>query len=537
MKASDLFIKCLENEGVEYIYGVPGEENLDMLESIRNSKIKLILTRNEQTAVFMAATYGRLTGKTGVAIATLGPGATNMLTGVAYAQLGGMPVIVITGQKPIKKSKQGQFQIIDVVSMMKPVTKLSTSIVNGSRIPSTIRNAFKLAEAERPGAVAIELPEDIAEEMVEDTFVPLEVEKIRRPVIDEKMLEILKNKIEKAKCPIILVGAGANRKRISKYLEKFITKNNIPFFSSQMGKGVVDERLEQYLGTAALTEKDYIHDAIKKADLILSVGYDVIEKPTNILGPNGTETIHINFYPATIDDVYFPKLEVVGDIGNIFWQLDEIDLDNKNWDFSEIYKINTENKKKIEANLDLEKDSDTMFPRKLANNLREVLKSDDILALDNGLYKVWLARNYPAYETNTILLDNALATMGAGLASAMSAKILNPNKNVVCVTGDGGLVMNLGDLETAVRLNLDITIVVLNNSAYGMIKWKQKNAGFGDFGLDFGNPDFVKLALSFGAKGYKVENKSDFKGILEKTLSEKGIKIIDLAFDYPEKIS
>lgn len=537
MKASDLLIKCLENEQVEYIYWVPWEENLDMLESIKNSNIKLILTRNEQTAVFMAATYGRLTWKAWVAMATLWPGATNMLTWVAYADLWWMPVIVITWQKPIKKSKQWQFQIIDVVSMMKPVTKLSTSIVSGSRIPTIIRNAFKTAEAERPGAVAIELPEDIAAEEVENTFIPLEVEKIRRPVIDEKMLEILKNKLENAKSPIILIWAWANRKRISKYLEKFITKYNVPFFSSQMWKWVVDESLEQYLGTAALTEKDYIHDAIAKADLILSVWYDVVEKPTNILGPNWTETIHINFYGAKVDDVYYPKLEVIWDIWNTFWQLDELDLDTKNWDFSEIYEINNENKKKIEANLELEKDFETMFPRKLAIDLRESLAKDDILALDNWLYKVWLARNYKAYSPNTILLDNALATMWAGLSSAMSAKMLNPNSNVVCVTWDGWLVMNLWDLETAVRLKLDLTIVVLNNSAYGMIKWKQKNAWFSDFGLDFWNPDFVKMAESFWAKWYKVKNKNDFKWVLEKTLNEKWVKIIDLDFDYPEKIS
>ncbi len=536
MKASDLFVKSLENEWVEYIFWVPWEENLDLLESIRQSdNIKLILTRNEQTAVFMAANYGRFTGKTWVALATLWPWATNMVTWVAYAQLWWMPVLLITGQKPIRKSKQGQFQIIDVVAMMKPITKSSHTIVSGSRIPSQIRNAFKVAESEKPWAVHLELPEDIASEWVQEWFSPLNIEKIRRPIVDDKTIEILKQKLEKAKSPVILVWAWANRKRITKYLTKFIQDNNIPFFCSQMWKWVVDERISQYLWTAALTENDYIHDAIKKSDLILSIGYDVVEKPTSIIGINGVDTIHINFYHAVIDDVYFPWLEVVWDIANILWQLTEIKLDNNHWDFSEIYSINESNKKKIEENLSLETEN-IMFPRKLSNDLREVLWDEDILALDNWLYKVWLARNYPAYAPNTILLDNALATMWAWLSTAMSAKMINPDKNVVCVTGDGWLVMNLWDLETAVRLNLDITIVVLNNSSYGMIKWKQEWAWFGDYWLDFGNPDFIKLAESFWAKWYSVVDKKDFKKVLEKTLSEKGIKIIDLAFDYPLNI-
>lgn len=533
MKASDLFIKSLETEWVEYIYWVPGEENLDMLESIRNSNIKLILTRNEQTAVFMAATYGRTTGKTGVAIATLWPWATNMVTWVAYAQLWGMPVLIITGQKPIKKSKQGQFQIIDVVSMMKPITKSAKTIISWAAIPAMVRNAFKLAEAEKPGAVHLELPEDIAAEEVEEEYTPIEAIKIRRPIIDDKSIEILKVELEKAKSPIILIWSGANRKRITKYLTKFIEKNNIPFFCSQMWKWVVDERLDQYLWTAALTENDYVHDAIHKSDLILLIWYDVVEKPTSIIWKDGIETIHINFSDAILDNVYLPSLEIVWDIANIARELTKIDFSKSSWDFSEIYKINKENKEKISENLLLEDATNIMFPRKLSLDLRETLGENDILTLDNWLYKVWIARNYPAYKPNTLLLDNALATMWAWLPSAMAAKMINPEENVVCVTWDGWLVMNLWDLETAVRLNLDITIVILNNSSYWMIKWKQKWAWFGDYGLDFGNPDFIKLAESFWAKWYSVNDKKDFKATLEKTLKEKWIKIIDLAFDYP----
>jgi len=535
MKASDLFVKILEQNWVDTIYGVPGEENLDLLDSIGHSSIKLILTRNEQTAVFMAATYGRLTGKTGVALATLGPGATNMMTGVAYAQLGWMPVIVITGQKPQNHSKQGAFQIIDVVAMMKPVTKFATSIVSGERIPYILENAFRIAEDEKPGVVHLELAEDIAAEEVPEKYslTDLETRKIRRPVPDYKAIPELISELEKAKAPVILIGSGANRKRITTYLTKFIEKYNIPYFTSQMGKWVVSWRQENYLGTAALTSGDYIHDAIAESDLILSVWYDNAEKPTDILWINGKSVININFVKSNFDYVYSPYLDIIWDIWNTFWQLCESKIDSSAWDFKKIYEINEINQKKIRENISLENDIPYMMPRRLAKELRESLADDDILTLDNGLYKVWLARNYPARKPNTILLDNALATMGAWYASAMEAKRLHPDKKVVCVTWDGWLVMNLWDLETAVRMKLDLVIVILNNSSYGMIKWKQQGWWFDDYGLDFGEMDFIKLAESFGATGYKVEKKEDFKDILQSAMKKSWVQIIDLDFDYP----
>lgn len=536
MKASDLLVKCLENEGVEYIYGVPGEENLDFLESLKHSSIELVVTRNEQTAVFMAATYGRLTGKAGVALATLWPGATNMVTGIAHAQLGGMPVIVITGQKPIKKSKQGRFQIIDVVGMMKPITKWSTTVPSANRIPSIVRQAFKLAEDEKPGAVHIELAEDIAaEEAMQTTIFPCE--KIRRPQIDEKMLSILVDRIRQAKTPMILVWSGANRKRITKYLTKFIEKTNIPFFTSQMGKGVVSEALPQYMWTAALTAKDYIHSIIDMADLLIVVGYDIVEKPTNYRHNHpDRQVIHINFTPADVDDIYMPQLEVVGDIGNTLWQLYESDLDRSMWDFSTVYDAVASMKQAIQSNISLEDVVDVLMPRKMIADLRSILWPEDVLALDNGFYKVWVARNYPAYAPNTVLLDNALATMGAGYSVGMTAKMLNPDKKVVCLVGDGWLMMNLGDIETAVRLWLDLVIVVLNDSAYGMIKWKQKDMWFADYGLDLGNPDFIKLAESFGAHGLRVEKKDDFVPVMQKALANTGVTIVEVLFQYPQKV-
>ncbi len=534
MKASDIFVKTLENHWVKTIYWVPGEENLDFVESLRDSSIELIITRNEQTAVFMAATEGRLTGKIGVALATLWPGATNMVTWVAYAQLGGMPIMVITGQKPIKKSKQGLFQVIDTVGMMKPITKYAQTVVSGYRIPYMVNSAIKIAEEEKPGAVHIELPEDIAAEEVD--FKESDIVGIpysRRPEIDEKMRKLFIEKLESAKRPVLLIGSGANRKRITKYLTKFIEKYSFPYFTSQMGKWVVEGKSEYNLWTAALTENDYIHKAVELSDLIIAVGYDSVEKPTQVIANGQTEVVHVNFTPSSMDSVYSPSLEVVWDIWNTFWRLAEDTIDSSNWDFSEIYKKREESIIAIRENAKLEEGFDYMMPRKLSSDLRESLADDDILSLDNGLYKVWIARNYPARKPNTLLLDNALATMWAGYSAAIIAKRLNPDKKVVCVTGDGWLVMNLWDLETIVRLGLDIVIVVLNNSNYWMIKWKQAWAGFDDFGLDFGNPNFVQLAESFGWTGLKIEHKKDFKPCLDKALNTKWLVIIDLLFEYP----
>lgn len=539
MKASDLFIHILEQKWVKVIYWVPWEENLDLIDSLRKSwKIKLILTRNEQTAVFMAATYWRLTWEVWVAIATLWPWATNMVTWVAFAQLGWFPVMVITWQKPIKKSKQWQFQIIDVVSMMKPITKYATTIISWNKIPHILHNAFKIATSERPWAVAVELPEDIAWEFVENPELIISNEKVRRPIIDEKSILILKEELQKAKSPIILIWAWANRKRITKYLTEFIVKYNIPFFTSQMWKWVVSEDLKEYLWTAALTSWDYIHNAIKESDLILSVWYDPIEKPTHLILEWWTKNIHINFYESNIDTVYNPYIEIIWDIWNTFWQLCETDIDNSNWDFEKIFKIKQKNIKLLQENLENEDMwNNIIWPRQLVNDVRSILQKDDIVALDNWLYKIWFARNYITYFPNTLLLDNALATMWAWVASWMEAKRINPLKNVVVITWDWWLVMNLWDLETVVRLKLDLTIIVLNNWSYWMIKWKQTGANMPEWGLDFWNPDFVKLAESFGWIWYKVENKNDFKKTLQKANDEKWLKIIDLKFEYPNEIN
>ena len=314
-KASDLFIKTLEEEGVEYIFGIPGEENLDFLDSLsRSEKIKLILTRHEQAAGFMAATYGRFTGKAGVCLSTLGPGATNFVTSAAYAQLGGMPMMMITGQKPVKKSKQGRFQILDVVDMMGPITKYTHQIVASDNIPSKTREAFRLAEDEKPGAVHLELPEDIADEQTDEQ--PMIPRPARRAIAEEKAIRSAVESIEAAIAPLLVVGAGANRKVTGNMLTALVEDFGIPFVTTQLGKGVVDERHPLFMGNAALSAGDYVHRAIEASDLIINVGHDVIEKPPFFMRDGGPTVIHVSFNRAEVDPVYFPQIEIVGDIGN-----------------------------------------------------------------------------------------------------------------------------------------------------------------------------------------------------------------------------
>ncbi|OED37286.1 acetolactate synthase [Chromatiales bacterium (ex Bugula neritina AB1)] len=527
MKTSDLFVAALENEGVEYIYGIPGEENLDFLDSLRNSSIKLILTRHEQAAGFMAATYGRLTGKPGVCLSTLGPGATNFVTAAAYAELGGMPMVMIGGQKPIRKSKQGRFQIVDVVDLMKPITKYSAQVLDGNNITAMVREAFRLTMQERPGAAYIELPEDIAEEDTDASV--FDVVGNRRPDADRGSIQTAIDMINAAERPLLLIGAGANRKRTSKALRELIDKTGLYFFNTQMGKGVVDERHDKFLGTAALSDHDYLHCAINRADLIINVGHDVIEKPPFFMEKDGKKVIHINFFAAQIDDVYFPQLNVIGDISSSINHITD-GIEKLDKDFSYFERVRNEVEEHITKYF--KDDRFPILPQRLVSMLREQLEAEDIITLDNGVYKIWFARNYKCYEANTLLLDNALATMGAGLPSAITAKQLNPERKVVSVNGDGGFLMNSQELETAVRLELDLVVIILNDSSYGMIKWKQEGVGFEEFGLDFNNPDLVGYANSFGAIGHRPESLDEFGKVLETALNSKGVHVIDLAVDY-----
>ncbi|HEY5711899.1 MAG TPA: acetolactate synthase large subunit [Allosphingosinicella sp.] len=530
-KASDLFIQCLEEEGVEYVFGVPGEENLDFLDSLsRSKKVKLILTRHEQGAGFMAATYGRHTGHTGVCVATLGPGATNFVTAAAYAQLGGMPILMITGQKPIKKSKQGRFQILDVVDMMGPITKYTHQLASADNIPSRVREAFRLAEEEKPGATHLEFPEDIAEEKTES--VPLKRSLVRRPTADVKSVRAAVKRMEAAKAPLMVIGAGANRKMTSRMLLQLIEKTGIPFITTQLGKGVIDEDHPKFLGCAALSSGDFCHRAIDAADLIVNVGHDVIEKPPFFMKQGGTEVIHVSTNTASVDPVYFPQIEVIGDIANAIWQIKEDIVPQKTWNCDRMLKARAAELAHTDAMSDDPRFP--IFPPTLVRRIREAMPADGIICLDNGVYKIWFARNYAARAPNTVLLDNALATMGAGLPSAMASAMVYPDRKVMAICGDGGFMMNSQEMETAVRLELNLTVLILRDDAYGMIRWKQANMGFADFGLTYGNPDFVKYAESYGAHGHRVSSAEGLPDMLRHCLDTPGVHLIDCPVDYSE---
>jgi acetolactate synthase-1/2/3 large subunit len=528
MKASDLFVRALEAEGVEHVFAIPGEENLDLLESLRGSNIELVITRHEQAAGFMASTYGRLTGKAGVCMSTLGPGATNLVTAAAYAQLGAMPMVMITGQKPIKTSKQGQFQIIDVVDMMRPLTKFTKQVVSGDSIPTRIRESFRLAQEERPGATHLELPEDIARE--HSTMPVTEPSATRRPIAEDKAICKAIEAIKGARKPLLLAGAGANRKLTSKMLRQFVEKLGIPVITTQMGKGVVNETGPHFLGNTALSDGDFVHRAIDQADLIINVGHDVVEKPPFFMRPGGAEVVHINFNSAQVDPVYFPQIEVVGDIANSLWQLKERLDPQEHWSFSDFHRIRDALQKHI--NEGIQDDSFPIRPQRLVDEIRKVMPEDGILTLDNGMYKIWFARNYPATKPNTVLLDNALATMGAGLPSGMAAKMVHPDRRVMAIVGDGGFMMNSQELETAVRLKLDIVVLILRDDGYGMIKWKQNDMDFQDFGLDFQNPDFVDYARAYGAHGHRVESTAGLGPLVEECYQQGGVHVIDCMVDY-----
>ena len=530
MKASDLFVQALEAEGVECVFGVPGEENLDLLESLRNSKIKFVVTRHEQAAGFMAATWGRLTGRAGVCLSTLGPGATNLTTSTAYALLGGMPVVLITGQKPIKKSKQGRFQILDVVRMMEPITKFSKQIVDSNNIPHLIRDCFRIAQEQKPGPVHLELPEDVAAEEVDRQ--PFPVTEVLPPAAGETALKEAAEMVMAAERPLVCIAAGANRNKTLGVVEEFIEKTGLYFVTTQMGKGAIDERHRRFLGTTALSSGDYTHDALDAADVVLMIGHDLSEKPPFFMKHGGRKVIHVNEDQAQMDDVYFPQLEVIGCTAANVRSLGELIEPSNQWKGEYFERVRTAWREHVIETPVAE--SFPLVPQRVVREVRAALPSESIVSLDNGIYKIWFARNYMAHMPNTLLLDNALASMGAGLPAAIGAKFVYPEREAVAICGDGGFMMSSQELETAVRLNLDLAVVVLRDDAYGMIRWKQAADGFEDYGLTFGNPDFVRYAECYGATGHRVAKVGDLEAALRTCCRSGGVHVIDVPVDYSE---
>lgn len=534
MKSSDLFVKCLEEEGVEYIFAVPGEENLHVLESLRTSKIKVIVNRHEQCSAFMAATYGRLTGKAGVCMSTLGPGATNLVTGIAHAQLGGMPVVAITGQKGIRENWQANFQVLDIVGMMKPLTKRAVQIQGPKTIQKEIREAFKVATTERQGVCHIELPEDVAYEEVDDYALPHQSVKLRRPAPDKKSIEIAASLIKQAKTPIIIISSRAQRNGVSNSIKQFCDASNLYVIHTQLGKGVLGDDHKNSLFSFGIHKKDYVNCVVERADLIITIGYSPVEHPPSVWNKKLEKKIlHIDFNPAETDIYYNPTFELIGDIAGSLELLKE-KLNHYSYNGSYEEKI----KKEIEQKLFIEGTSENSYPlkpRRIVADCRNALGREDIICLDNGIYKLWFSRHYKTYGIGTFILDNTLATMGAGLPSAMAAKLVYPDKKVLAVCGDGGFMMNSQELETAVRLGLNIVVLILNDNGYGFIKWEQEHKHkYPAFSLDLGNPDFVTYAESYGTKGLKIMKTEELSLALQQAFKEKGPVIIECPIDYSE---
>ena len=526
MKASDLLVRQLEEEGVEYIFGLPGEENLSFLESLRTSRIKVQITRHEQAAAFRAATYGRLTKKAGVCFSTLGPGATNLVTGIAHAQLVGAPLVAITGQKALRDNWQARFQLIDVVDLMSPITKKAVSVTDPNAIPTVVRNAFKLAQAERPGAVHIELPEDVAESATNAAVQSPGA--FRRPSPDAKAVALAAELINGARHPLILLSGNANRRLIAEELVRFMEKTGIHAVHTQAGKGVVSDASVYSLFTTGMHRRDYVNCGLDRADLLIAIGYHVVEYPPYVWNSKlDKKIVHIDFAEAEVDRYYNPVLEVVGDVSLALRLLGPLIAPRTD---DRVFPA-------IRAFLTgkLDRPFERRFPptpQEVIRHVRNVLAPDDIVALDNGIYKPWFCRLYKTYKPNTFLVDNALASMGAGLPAAMTAKMLNPERKVLAVVGDGGFMMSAQELETALRYDIPVVVLILNDDAFGFVKWEQQAKGFPSFGLDVGNPDFPKFAESFGAAGFLVREGDDLSEVLREAFALKRPAVVECPIDY-----
>src|SRR5215468_3214133 len=502
MKASDLIVQCLENEGVRHVFGLPGEEILDILDSLLGSAITFVPTRHEQGAAFMADAYGRLTGHAGVCLSTLGPGATNLATGVADANLDRAPLVAISGQAGRDRVHKESHQRIDIVETLRPLTKWNTHVETAAVIPKVIRKAFKLAEAEKPGACHVEIPEDVASEMVEGA--PLSTERPRRPSPDRPALQKAARLIDGASFPLIFAGNGVIRGGASRELRELARRHGIPVVHTFMAKGSMPYDDDLCLLSAGLQARDYISCGFDKADLIIAVGYDPVEYAPKFWNPDRKKPIiHIDFTPAEVDSFYQPAVEVVADVRE---PLEEGATD----------------------------DSFPLTPQRILRDLRAHLGRDDILISDVGSHKLWIARTYPAYEPNTVLISNGFAAMGFALPAAISAKLVHPERRVVAVSGDGGFLMNCQELETARRLGLAIVNVIFRDGGYNLIQWKQRMHLGRESGVTFGNPDFVELARAFGARGYRVESARQLGPILAEALAHDGPSIVDVPVDYRE---
>jgi acetolactate synthase I/II/III large subunit len=532
MKASDLLVKCLENEGVEYIFGIPGEETLDLMESLRTSQIKFIVARHEQAAAFMADAYGRLTGRAGVCLATLGPGATNLFTGVADAYLDAAPMVAITGQADLKRIHKESHQYVNIVEMCENVTKWNGRIDTPEVIPEMVRKAFKTAEAEKPGPTHLELPENIAAmtvyEMYETMIPPI---RARRSSPDRLSLRKAADLVEAAAFPVILAGHGVVRKAANDRLRRFAEQLGIPVVTTFMGKGSVSADSPACIGSLGLANDRQLADVFGKADLVIAVGYGLVEYAPNNWNPKlDKRVIHIDFTSSEVDLHYAPEVEIVSDIRESLELLEGMLSTNKKSPTAvELHADFRDNFRRIGA-----EQTWPVRPPQILHTIRSVLADSDILISDVGTCKFWAAKFYPVRENNTFIMSNGFAAMGFSLPAAVTAKLVKPDRKVVALSGDGGFLMNLQDLETAVRMKLNMAIVVFNDSSYNLIKWKAVKKFGAAHGVDFTNPDFIKVAEAFGAAGLRLRSAGDFEPMLRDALTRDVPVVIDVPIDYSQ---
>lgn len=540
MKASDLFVKCLEEEGIEYIFGVPGEENADFMMSLEKSdKITFVLTRHEQGAAFMAEIYGRLTGNPAGCLGTLGPGATNLITGVADSNMDRAPMLVLTGQGASTRLHKESHQVMDVVGMFTPVTKWATSVLHPETIPEIVRKAVRLARLEKPGAVHIELPEDVAK--LETDAEPISVKRARRAVPADKIIDQAFDAIKSAKRPIIIAGNGCIRRRASKQLRLFCEKTGIGVVSTFMAKGAVDMDADYCLYTIGLGAKDVVSCAVDAADLVITLGYDMVEYHPKLWNDGGEKPVlHIDFLPAEIDENYHPDVEVVGDLAHALWMINErvdAQLADGGFDFDleQQRSVRRDMFEEISAHRDA-KTSGSITPQKVLWDVREVMGPEDIVLSDVGAHKMWIARQYQCHEPNTCLIPNGFCSMGFSLPGAVAASLVHPDKNILSINGDAGFLMNVQEMETARRLNSNFVAMVWEDNAYGLIAWKQENEFGRHTDLAFGNPDWMQLAQAFGWHGHLVTESANLADTLRSAFSETGPSLVVVPIDYTENM-
>lgn len=531
MTVAELFVKCLEEEGVKYVFGVPGEETEDLVLALDDSKkIEFVPCRHEQGAAFIANVWGRLTGQAGVCLSTLGPGATNLITGVADANLDKVPLVAITGQGDLERLHHESHQNIDVVNMYAPITKWNSSITVPETTPEMVRKAFKVAEMEKPGATHIELPENVARMEVKNGARILEKGLLRRPAPDsEAMLKAI-HMIHAATHPLILAGNGAIRNRSSEALTNLVQYTNIPVVSTFMGKGAVSDDLQESLLSVGLDFKDYVMEAFDRADLIITVGFDIAEYSPDEWNPGGKKKIiHIDFEAAEVYDTYQPQVEIIGDIAASIYELyNQLTKGNQNNDFENWYAPIRERILEDIASYTLEKNTDKIHVPGVINMVREHLDKDGLLISDVGSHKMWIARNFKTTCPNGCVISNGLASMGIALPGGIAASLLDNDREVVVICGDGGFMMNEQELATAKLLGLTFTVIVLNDDDFSLISWKQKENNGRSAGTKLYNPDFVKLAESFDIKAAKAETANELDEEIKEAIKSKELRLIEV---------